>query len=310
MAADRNRVVRIVRTADARGLLFIFVQHDRHEALVLVGDERNHLAALPRPEPDSLHAVAERRINRWMRILERTRHDTNFLELLFRRNGLRAEIVGRAKAPLSRIRHLPEVAINAGCRLRPELLYDLPIFVEHGAVTGIGFGPIGMRRSDVDVLAEGLGPARSVAAGKACKYTTVGEVIEHRDVFGKLDWVDDGEVHAELADPQLPGVLGDEVVPKQRVGGRLDAFHLHVLLGHTEAVIAKLLGILHLLTQAIHQDPKSTLVGAGELNALAAANQVRDDENRKTHCRNSFGYWITARASISTSAFGSNNIAT
>ena len=88
-----------------------------------------------------------------------------------------------------------------------------------------------MRRRDSDVLAERAGPPGRVAPGEAGEHAAAGEVVEHRQVFGQLNRVDGGQVHAELADAHPLRVLGDEVVPEQRIRRRLDPLHLQVLLG-------------------------------------------------------------------------------
>src|SRR5262249_26280856 len=103
------------------------------------GNERYHLAAFARPETHRLHAVAEWRIDRWVRILQRSRHDADFLELLVGGHGLGAENVGGGESPLGPVPDLPQITLDAGRRLRPQLLQDTPIFVEHGAVALVGF---------------------------------------------------------------------------------------------------------------------------------------------------------------------------
>jgi len=133
------------------------------------------------------------------------------------------------------------------------------------------------------MLAERAHPARGVAAGKAGENPPAREMIEHGDVLGELDWVDRGQVHAELPDAHRLGVLGDEVVPEQRVRGGFDALDLHVLFGHAEAAVTQAFGELHLLAQAVHQKLEPCGVGSRERHALASGGQVRDDEDGEFH---------------------------
>jgi hypothetical protein len=53
-----------------------------------------------------------------------------------------------------------------------------------------------------------------------------------------------------------------------------DTFHLQVLLGHAEAGVAQLLGKLHLLAQAVHQQAEA---------ALATPDEVGNDQDRELH---------------------------
>src|SRR5262245_25000235 len=145
-----------------------------------------------------------------------------------------------------------------------------------------------MGRGHVDVLPKGGRPAGRIAPGEARENAAVCEVIEHRNVLGQLHRIDDREIHTELSDTHLLGVLCHEIVPHQGIGGRLDAFHLQVLFGHAEPSVAKGFRELHLLAQAIHQYAKTPLVGARELNALTAADEIRNDQDRELHRRLQF----------------------
>ena len=66
--------------------------------------------------------------------------------------------------------------------------------------------------------------------GKTGEHSPAGEVVEHGQVLGQLEQVDHGEVHPGLSH-RIRSVLGDEVVPEERVGGDLDILDLAVLLG-------------------------------------------------------------------------------
>ena len=183
--------------------------------LLFGGDERNHLAALATPEAHRLHAVAERRIDRRMRLLQRPGHDADLPQgvVLIHRVGGEVRWSERNCQSISGgiFQNSPWIDVVG---LRPQFLHDPPILIEDRAVALIGCGAIGLGRGDAEVLAEGADPAWRVAAREPGEYPPAGEVVEHRDVLGKLDRIDGGEVHPELANAHRLGVLCDEIGPR------------------------------------------------------------------------------------------------
>ena len=62
-------------------------------------------------------------------------------------------------------------------------------------------------------------------------------MVEHCDIFGKLDRIDPREIQAYLSHTYLSRVLRNEIVPEQRIGRRLDANPAYAC--YAEAVVTE-----------------------------------------------------------------------
>ena len=279
VAADGQRIGGCGLAPRAVGFFEVDAQRGADEALALGGHEADHLAALAGPELRGLHAVAERRVHRRVRLLQRPGHDADLAQRLVLVDRCGVEVVGGREVPFHGGRHLPELALDRHLLLGPQRLHQVPVLVQGPAVALVGLGLVGLGGGDAEVLAERSRPARRVAAREPGERPPAGEVVEHGDVLGKLDGVDGGEVHAELSHPHSLCVLGHEVVPEERVGGGLDALGLHVLLGHGEAVVAHRLGELHLRANVVHEGLPALGHRPGQPDLLATTAHVRHHED-------------------------------
>lgn len=175
----------------------------------------------------------------------------------------------------------PVLALVAEGVVGPRLDDDLPVlFVELllellvGGRVGVA---VGERRI---VLAEGVDPARLVAASEPGEGATLGHLVEDGDVLGDAQRVVAGQDQAALADAQVLRLHAEEEVEHDRVGRDFLALDMEVVLGERDAVVAVLVEVAGLLGEMAEHVLVEIGTAAGhalfELCLAADGRQVKD----------------------------------